>query len=101
MRHLAQYNIGRALAPLNDPRMSGFVQAIAQVNEAAEASPGFVWRLKDESGGSSSYVRAYEDELQLVNLSVWESLETLRAFVQSKIHLDAFRRRRAWFEPHS
>jgi hypothetical protein len=35
----------------------------------------------------------------IINMSVWESLEALRAFVYSRReHLDVMRRRREWFE---
>jgi hypothetical protein len=99
MLHLAQYNIARARAPLGDPLLADFVTAIARVNEAAEAAPGFVWRLKDDAGASSSYVHAYDDELMLVNLTVWESVEALRAYTYAMPHVDIFRRRTEWFEP--
>jgi hypothetical protein len=100
MYHLAQYNIARARAPLSDPLLADFVAAIARVNAAAEQWAGFVWRLKDESGASSSYVQAYDDERMLINLTVWESVEALRAFTYSLPHVDIFRRRAEWFEPH-
>src|SRR4051794_38743715 len=101
MVQLAQYNIARARAPLSDPLLAGFVAAIERVNAAAEHAPGFVWRLKDESGASSSYVNAYDDERMLINLSVWESIEALRAYTYAAPHLDIFRRRAEWFEPHA
>jgi hypothetical protein len=99
MLHLAQYNIARARAPIGNPPLADFVAAIARVNEAAEAAPGFVWRLKDDNGASSSYVQAYDDERMLVNLTVWESVEALRAYTYSMPHVDIFRRRSEWFEP--
>jgi heme-degrading monooxygenase HmoA len=98
--HLAQLNIGRGIAPLNDPAMAEFVAAIPEFNALAEASPGFVWRLKDESGASSSYVRAYDDERMLLNLSVWESVDALRAYTYASAHRQIFSRRKEWFEPH-
>jgi hypothetical protein len=100
MVHLAQYNIARARAPLSDPLLAGFVAEIARLNAIAEQSPGFVWRLKDENGASSSYVRAYEDERMLINFSVWESIEALKAYTYGDAHLALFRRRAEWFEPH-
>ncbi len=59
-------------APLSDPIMKGFVDQLAEVNQTAEASPGFIWRLKSDEGDATN-IRAYEDELILVNMSVWES----------------------------
>lgn len=43
--HLAQINIGRLIAPIDDPRIAGFVSQLAPINGLADASPGFVWRL--------------------------------------------------------
>lgn len=97
--HFAQYNIGRLHQPLDHPDTAEFVANLDQVNAIAEASPGFVWRLTDdESGLSSSYVRAYDDPLVVINLSVWETPEQLQDFVYRGAHTPFLRRRREWFE---
>ncbi len=96
---LAQFNIARARAPLDDPRMADFIGQIDGVNQLAESSPGFVWRLVDDSGLSSSYVRTYDDPALIVNMSVWASLDALRAFVYRGEHLAVMRRRHEWFDP--
>jgi hypothetical protein len=96
---LAQFNTARAIAPLDDPRLAGFVAQIAEINALAEASPGFVWRLRADDGRSSSYVRADDDPNLLVNLSVWDSIDALHAYVYRSGHLRVFQRRREWFEP--
>ncbi len=57
-----------------------------------------MWRLTDDSGLSSSYVRAYDDPLMIINLSVWESPEQLQDFVYRSAHTPILRRRREWFE---
>ncbi len=44
MYHLAQVNVARMLAPLDDPIMREFVAAIGRIERLAAASPGFVWR---------------------------------------------------------
>ena len=97
--HLSQFNIARALAPLSDQVMAGFVSQLDAINTLAEQSPGFVWRLKAEDGSSSSYIRVFEDERILINMSVWESLEALQQFVYRSGHGVAFQDRRKWFEP--
>jgi len=97
--HLAEINVARLRAPLDDPRLADFVAQLDDVNALADASPGFVWRLKAEGGGASSYVRAFEDERLIVNLSVWSSVEALFAFVYRGRHLDVFRARGRWMEP--
>jgi hypothetical protein len=84
-------------APLNNPIMKGFVDQLSEVNRVAEASPGFIWRLKSEEGDATT-IRAYEDELILVNMSVWVSIEALREFTYRSHHAGVFRDRLQWFE---
>jgi hypothetical protein len=96
--HFAQYNIARLHEPLDHPATAEFVANLDRVNAIAEASSGFVWRLTDDDSGlSSSYVRAYDDPLTIINLSVWESPEQLQEFVYRSAHTDYLRRRREWF----
>jgi hypothetical protein len=97
VHHLAQINIARMRAPLNNPIMKGFVDQLSKVNRVAEASPGFIWRLKSEEGDATT-IRAYEDELILVNMSVWVSIEALREFTYRSHHAGVFRDRLQWFE---
>jgi hypothetical protein len=89
---LARFNVARALAPLSDPVMAGFVTHA--INTVAEQSSGFVWRLKAEDGSGSSHILKFEDQRILINMSVWESLEALREFVYRSGHGVAFRGRR-------
>ena len=74
---LSQFNIARALAPLSDQVIAGFVSQLDAINAVAEQSPGFVWRLKAEDGSSSTYVRAFEDERILINMSVSSTIVEL------------------------
>ncbi|HET9370476.1 MAG TPA: DUF3291 domain-containing protein [Vicinamibacterales bacterium] len=97
--HLAQINVARLRAPLTDPLLADFVAALDPINALAEASPGFVWRLKDDSGASSSYVTFGDDDRLIVNMSVWTSIDTLFEYAYRSGHADVFRRRREWFEP--
>ena len=95
--HLAQLNVARAKAPVDDPSMAEFMNALDHVNALAEASPGYVWRLQDDAGNATA-IRPFDDPTILVNLTVWESLETLKAFAYKGEHGDYFRRRAEWFE---
>ena len=97
--HLAQINIARARASLDDPVMEGFVSQLEEVNALADESPGFVWRLADQSGNAATDIHAFDDELILVNMSVWESLEALREFSYRGRHASLLRDRGKWFEP--
>jgi len=49
---LAQLNIGTIKAPLDTPLMADFTNNLDRINALAEASEGFVWRLKDDSGNA-------------------------------------------------
>ncbi len=97
--HLAQLNIARLNQPLDHDDSAEFVDALGPINALAESSPGFLWRLTDDAGQSSSYVRlpGENDPLVIVNYSIWESLDALRAFVFQSGHVDYLRRRREWF----
>ena len=93
---LAQLNIAEMRFPFDDPRMIDFNNALDDLNEAAEKSPGFVWRLKDDSNNATSFRVFARDDL-LVNLSAWDSVETLLAYVSCEAHLRIMRRRAEWF----
>lgn len=95
--HLAQVNIGRIKAPLDSPTMAGFVTRFDELNALADGSPGFVWRLQTDAGNATSY-RPYDDDRILVNMSVWEDLEALRAYVYGSRHRELLRQRHEWFE---
>ena len=94
---LAQINIARLIAPLDDPRIAPFIAELDPVNALADHRPGFVWRLQSESGNATGL--AYNDDpFVIVNMSVWESLEALRHFTYRGSHMEIFRKRREWVE---
>jgi Domain of unknown function (DUF3291) len=93
---LAQLNIARLKAPLDSPLLADFVANLDRINALAEGSPGFVWRLKDE-GGDATAIRPLGDDT-LVNLSVWQSIDALHAFVYRSAHVEIMKRRKEWFD---
>jgi hypothetical protein len=95
--HLAQINIGRMLAPIDDPRMAEFVAQLPTINALADASPGFVWRLQTEAGDATN-VKIYDDDRIIVNMSVWESIESLREYAYRSQHTGVMKYRTKWFE---
>jgi hypothetical protein len=95
--HLAQINIGRLLYPLDDPRVADFVANLDPVNALAEASPGFVWRLKDDTG-NATHISGFDDPTILLNMSVWTSPEALYEFAYRTVHRRFVQRRKEWFE---
>jgi hypothetical protein len=97
--HLAHFNVARLREPLTHPSMSGFVSGLDTINALAESSPGFVWRLADGPDGDATTVRPLAPDV-IVTMSVWDSVESLRAFSYQSAHLDYLRRRRDWFLPY-
>ena len=95
--HIAQLNVGILRAHRDDPLVADFMAALDPINAIADASPGFVWRL-DTPEGNATAIRPYDDDRILVNMSVWESIETLHAYAYRSAHTDVLRRRREWFE---
>jgi hypothetical protein len=95
--NLAQVNIASMKAPIDSPLMSSFVARLDEINALAEASPGFVWRLKSDDGNATS-IRAYDDERILFNLSVWQDVETLQHYVYKTMHVEVMKQRKQWFD---
>jgi hypothetical protein len=94
--HLAQLNIARAKAPLDGPELAEFRARLDPINALADRSPGFVWRLQTDEGDATA-IRAFDDGRLIVNMSVWQSLESLWRYVYDSEHLETMRRRREWF----
>ncbi|KAJ2960870.1 hypothetical protein NQZ79_g3877 [Umbelopsis isabellina] len=93
---LAQVNVGLGLADIDDPIMAEFKNNLDNINGLAESSPGFVWRLKSDTGNATD-IKVYDNDFALVNLSVWDDKDSLFEFVYKTAHKDFIRQRRLWF----
>jgi hypothetical protein len=93
--HLAQCNVVKLKAPLDSPLVAGFVEALDPINALADGAPGFVWRLQTDDGDATG-IRIFADDQILLNMSVWESMETLSDFVYRSDHVSVLRQRRRW-----
>src|SRR5262245_28342118 len=93
---LAQLNIATMKESKESPLMADFVANLERIYIIAESAPGFVWRLKDEEEEAAGM--GLFGEGILINMSLWENIEALRAFVFKSAHLELLRRRREWFE---
>lgn len=96
LHHLAQVNIAKPLAPLDSPQLSEFIAALEPINKLAEQSPGFLWRLQDESGNATQ-IKVFEDPFLIINMSLWESPEALFDYVYKSAHAKFMARRKEWF----
>ncbi|MER2508688.1 MAG: DUF3291 domain-containing protein [Amaricoccus sp.] len=99
-RHLAQLNIGRLVAATDDPRLAEFMAALDRVNDLGRRMPGFVWMMEGSGtpGTGNSGTEVPGDPRMSVNMTVWESVETLEAFVWNTLHQRFYERRAEWFE---
>lgn len=95
--YLAQVNIAKMLASIDSPVMAAFVDNLDRINATAENSKGFIWRLKDDSNNATS-IKIFDDDFLIVNMSVWDTAESLFQFVYQSNHMEVFKRRREWFE---
>jgi hypothetical protein len=95
---IAEINVARMKGVnIQDPIMREFVDNLDKVNEIAENSEGFVWRLKDENNNATGF-NPYEDEQVIINVSVWENIEKLERFTYQTLHVEFLKRRKEWFQ---
>ncbi len=95
--HVAQLNIAAALYPIDDQRMSRFVEQLDDINALADDSPGFIWRLQSESGNATD-ILVDDDPMLIVNMSVWRDVEALFDFAYKSAHRQVLADRRKWFK---
>jgi len=98
--HVAELNVGRLLAPTDDPRVAEFMANLDRINGLGKRMPGFVWMMEGSGEpGTGNTENAIDGDAQLVsNLTVWESVETLETFVWGTVHKQFYEKRAKWFE---
>ena len=94
---LAQLNIALAKYPLDSPQLKEFVDNLDKVNDIADNSEGFVWRLQDESG-DATHIQLFDDPNIIVNMSVWDGIDSLKNFMFRTHHKEIMRKKSQWFE---
>ena len=103
--HLAELNVGRLLAPTDDPRVGDFMAALDRVNGLGKRSPGFVWMMEGsgepgqaKAGVGNTEAKIDGDAQYVSNLTVWTDVESLEQFVWNTVHRVFYERRQDWFE---
>lgn len=98
--HLAELNVGRLVAPTDDPRVADLMNALDKVNGLGKRMPGFVWMMEGsgEPGKGNTDAKIGGDPKYVSNLTVWESVETLEHFVFNTVHKQFYDRRQEWFQ---
>ena len=97
---LAELNVGRLVAPTDDPRVADFMQALDRINGMGKRMPGFVWMMEGSGEpGTGNTENSIDDDPQFVaNLTVWEDVSSLETFVWQTVHRQFYDRRADWFE---
>lgn len=97
---LAELNIGRLLAPTDDPRVAEFMENLDRVNGLGKRMPGFVWMMEGsgEPGTGNTDNNIGDDPQFVANLTVWKDAPSLETFVWGTIHKQFYERREEWFE---
>lgn len=95
--NVAQINIGTLVAAPDDPRVAEFIESLDRINAIADRAPGFVWRLQTDAGNATD-IQLFDDPRRIVNMSMWESVDDLKAYAYRSEHVEFFRRRHEWFE---
>ena len=98
--HLAELNIGRLVAPTDDPRVAEFMANLDRINGLGKRMPGFVWMMEGsgEPGTGNTDAKIDGDPQFVSNLTVWRDLPSLHRFVHDTLHARFMARRREWFE---
>jgi hypothetical protein len=98
--HLAELNVGRLLAPTDDPRVAEFMAALDRIDGLGKRMPGFVWMIEGSSEPDTGNTKAKiaGDPQFVSNLTVWESAQTLEQSVWNTVHRTFDERRAEWLE---
>lgn len=98
--HLAELNVGRLIAPTDDPRVAEFMENLDRINGMGKRMPGFVWMMEGSGEpGTGNTENAIGGDPQFVsNLTVWEDVASLEKFVWQTVHKQFYDRRQDWFE---
>jgi len=121
MARLAFTTFAIMKAPYGDARVAGFEALTPVVFRAAESAPGFIDRAReiDDRTSLTNFERdwgawgrfavpSYYDgghetatDTRASTLSLWQSIDAVRAFARTGIHAKAYAQRQKWFcEPN-
>ncbi len=95
---LAELNIGRLVAPTDDPRVADFMDNLARINGMGKRMPGFVWIMEGAAGQGNTGTTINGDPQYISNMTVWENAASLEIFVFKTLHAKFLERRAEWFE---
>jgi hypothetical protein len=92
--NIAELQIERLIGPPEDPRLSGYHEAVEAHHEALRRAPGFIWTVK-----AGEMPELQSSPLDAVFFCVWESARDLEYFSYSAARKTFEVNRAVWFEP--
>ena len=96
MYQIVQANYAQWKPGISESEVNEFISQIAGVHAQAESAKGYVWRYVDDP--DPKYIdRLFGMDGLVFNMSVWESIEDLKAFTFKNLHNDVMRERSKWF----
>jgi len=94
--YIAQLNIADAKADPTSRLMQGFYERIDEINALAETSKGFIWRYEDTEPNAAQ--RIFNNSALVINMSVWQDIESLKHFVYQTAHKELIKGKKDWFK---
>lgn len=94
---VAQMNCGRLIFDPGDKRLEEFEDNLSKIYTLAERSPGFIWRVPDETIAEDLTAGGF-DRRTSATVSVWQTYADLLCFTFQSAHGQFVDRRREWFE---
>ena len=99
--HLAEFNIGTLKYDWDDPRVADFANNLDRVYDIARRSPGYIWHMENDD------MEAAQLDLNgplggnprtASTLSVWQDIDSFRAFVFQTVHKQFYDRKAEWYD---
>jgi hypothetical protein len=97
---LAELNVGHLTGLPDDPLVTEFMENLDKINRLGKRMRGFVWMMEGSGapGKGNTENSIGEDPQYVVNLTLWQDVETLGNSVWKTVHKQFYDRRHEWFQ---
>ena len=98
MYQLAQANYGQWKQDVTRELVQAFYDRAGVIMQSASESGGFLWSNAGGFYQDARTVAAFDNNLIIFNMTVWETFEDLKRFVFNQIHTAVMNDRGQWFD---
>ena len=98
MYHLAQANYGQWKQDVNKELVQEFYDRAGAIMQSAVECGGWVWSNDGGFYQDPRTVAAFDNQLIIFNMTVWETFEDLKRFVFNQVHSAVMQDRDKWFD---